>query len=349
MSEPVTIAVVGAGTMGRRHIEAIAAAPAARRLHSIVDPDPQAKDRAAALGVAWHPHIGSMLAGPSPDGVIVATPNPLHVPDGLACVEAGLPVLVEKPIAADVSSALRLVEAAEQAGVPLLVGHHRRHNPLITAAKQLLDAGRIGRIVAVNAMFWLCKPDDYFLPEWRKLPGTGPLFVNLIHDIDLLRYLCGEIASVQAVESRGARNGANEDTAAIILRFASGALGTASMSDAVAAPWSWELTACENPAYPPTGQSCYQIGGTDGSLELPALRLWSYPGGGKGWFEKLACVELGVEPADPLLRQMAQFCAVIRGTEPPLVSGREGLRTLSVIEAIKRSAQTGAPVEPGDL
>ncbi len=66
-----------------------------------------------------------------------------------------------------------------------------------------------------------------------------------------------------------------EETAAILLSFANGALGTFSVSDTTAAPWSWELTARENPAYPATGQACYMIGGTEGALELPGLR----PGG----------------------------------------------------------------------
>ncbi len=340
-----SLAVVGAGGMGRRHVEAIAASGGAARLHAIVDPAAAAKDYAAKLGVAWYRDLAAMLARNRPDGAILATPNHLHLSDGLACLGADIPVLIEKPVASDTSSARLLVEAAEQTGIPLLVGHHRRHNPLIAAAKQVLASGRIGTIVAVHAMFWLFKPDDYFAAEWRRLPGAGPLFVNLVHDIDLLRHLCGEIVSVQALQSSGVRKHANEDTAVIIMRFANGALGTASMSDTVVAPWSWELTAKENPAYPPTGQSCYLIGGTDGSLELPNLRVWSYPGGSKSWTEKLVSEALEVRPEDPLVRQIRQFAAVIRGEEPPLVPGREGLKTLEVIEAIKRSADTGASVE----
>ncbi len=97
-------------------------------LHAIVDPTPAARDIAAACAVPWFADIGGMLAAGKPDAVIIATPNSLHVEHGLAAVAAGLPTLVEKPIADSVAGARRLVEAADAAGVPLMVGHHRRHN-----------------------------------------------------------------------------------------------------------------------------------------------------------------------------------------------------------------------------
>lgn len=341
MVDTPSLAIIGAGGMGRRHIDAIAAAAGAAHLRAVVDPTDAARAYAQALGVPWYPHIVALLADGRPDGVIIATPNHLHAAQGLECVAAGLPILVEKPIAADIVSAHQLVLAAERAGIPLLVGHHRRHNPIIAAARQALTSGAIGRIVAVHAMFWLFKPDDYFAAAWRHQPGAGPIFVNLIHDIDLVRHLCGEIVSVQALQASEAGRTPNEDTAVAILRFASGALGTVSMSDTIVAPWSWELSARENPAYPPTDQSCYLIGGTEGSLTLPDLRLWSYPPGAKGWTQDLISEGLPVHGEDPLVRQIEHFAAVIRGIELPLVPGREGLRTLQVIAAIKQSAETG--------
>jgi predicted dehydrogenase len=343
MSTPVNIAVAGAGLIGKRHVEAIAASGAAR-LAAIVDPAPAAADYAASLGVPWRRSLAEMIDAEKPDGVILATPNQMHVEQGLACVAAGLPALVEKPIATDIAGALRLVEAAEAAAVPLLVGHHRRHNPLIAAAKAKLAEGALGRIVAVNAMFWLMKPEDYFDADWRRQPGAGPVFLNLIHDIDLLRHLCGEIVSVQAMESSAVRGFAVEDTAALLLRFASGALGTVAISDTVVAPWSWELTAAENPAYPATGQSCYQIGGTHGALELPNLRLWRNPGP-RSWWAPIEAETIAAPAEDPLIRQIRHFAAVIRGEAAPLVPGREGLMTLAAVEAVKAAAATGGTVE----
>lgn len=115
------------------------------------------------------------------------------------------------------------------------------------------------------------------------------------------------------------------------------------MSDSIAAPFSWELTAGENPAYPHTGESCYLIGGTHGSLTLPYLDLWQH-GATRSWWEPIAKDRVPYEPEDPLALQVAQFAAVIRGKAAPLVSGREGLNTLKVIEAVKESAASGGTV-----
>ncbi len=128
----------------------------------------------------------------TPDVVIIATPNQMNVYNGLECVRAKLPILIEKPIADATQSALLLVEEAKNVGIPILVGHHRRHNPIIQAAKEQIDSGFIGEIVAVHAACWLYKPDSYFDVAWRTQQGAGPVFINLImtsiyQDISLVR------------------------------------------------------------------------------------------------------------------------------------------------------------------
>lgn len=333
------IAVAGAGLIGKRHVAAMAQAEGAQ-LAAIVDPMPAAAAYAATLGVPYFTGLDGLIAAGAADAVILATPNQLHVQGGLACVRAGLPVLVEKPLATDVAEARVLVEAAEAAGVALLTGHHRRHNPLIAAAKAMIATGEIGAPVSVHAMFWLMKPDDYFDVGWRREPGAGPVFLNLIHDIDLLRHLVGEVVAVQAAQSNTVRGNAVEETAVLTLEFANGALGTANVSDTIPAPWSWELTTGENPAYPQTDQACYQIGGTHGALELPSGRLWHNPGK-RSWWEPLSARISPRASGDPLVLQIEHFARVVEGRELPLVSGREGLKTLAVIEAVKRAAQDG--------
>jgi len=121
---------------------------------------------------------------------------------------------------------------------------------MIEKAKQIIKSGRLGQVLTLHGQFWLMKPDDYFDIAWRREKGAGPVFLNLIHDVDLFRHLCGEVVCVQGQESNVVRGNAVEETAVILLRFASGALGTVNGSDSVVAPWSWELTAGENPAYP---------------------------------------------------------------------------------------------------
>lgn len=337
------LAVVGAGLIGRRHITAIALCEHAE-LAAIVDPAPEAASLAKQHGVPYYADLGQMLETVIPDGVIVATPNHLHVSNGLLCVQANCPVLVEKPISTSALQAQELVQAALDARVPLLVGHHRRYNPLIRQARHMIDNGLLGDIRAVQGTCWLFKPDDYYAQApWRTKLGAGPVSVNLVHDIDLLRHLVGDIVRVHAMAVPSARGHENEDVAAAVLMFDGGAVGSISVSDAIVAPYSWELTARENPAYTATDQSCYQLGGSHGTLSLPDLKLWRNEGE-RGWWQPVSMTSFPVDFSDPLLNQIQHFCEVIRGELEPLVSGAEGLATLRVIEAIQHSAKSGETV-----
>jgi predicted dehydrogenase len=339
MSEPVRLAVLGAGLIGKRHIQHIKAEPEAE-LFAIVDPFPEAKSLALEMNVRWSPSFATLADREKPDGVIVATPNQVHVANGLECIAVGVPTLVEKPIAGDVASATQLVEAAEAANVPLLVGHHRRYNPLMRKAKGAIESGQLGRVLVAHSFSWLYKPDDYFEIRWRREKGAGPVFLNLIHDVDNLRYLLGNVVSVQAYESNAFRSNPVEETAAVLLRFESGVLATISVSDAIVAPWSWELTSGENPIYPRTEETCYFIGGTHGSLSIPHLDFW-HNQDKRSWWEPIHRERLPVEMDDPLALQIRHFCRVIRHEEQPFVTGREGLDTLKVIIAVKEAAATG--------
>jgi predicted dehydrogenase len=341
----VRIAVAGAGTIGRRHAQEIDAAPYAR-LASIVDPGPAGPILAGTYGVPLHRSLTELLTRDVPDAVVLATPNRMHIAGGLQCVAAGVPVLVEKPIGDSVEGATVLVEAGEAAGVPVLTGHHRTYSPIMGRAREIVRSGRLGRIVAVAGTALFRKPDDYFeAGGWRRQPGGGPVLLNLVHDVNNLMSLAGDVVRVQATTSNAMRGFPVEDTAAVVLTFAGGALGTFLLSDAAASARSWELTARENDDYPWYGdEDCYHVAGTAGSLSIPTMRLRTYPGE-RSWHEPFATVTEAVEPADPLAAQIAHFAAVVRGEAKPLCSGRDGLTTLRVVAAVAESARTGAPVD----
>ena len=336
----VRIAVVGFGLVGRRHAEAVRRLPELE-LAAVVEPDPDSRQQAAELGAPSFSTLAEMFDNGAVDGVILATPTPMHVRQGLECIDRSCPLLVEKPIAVASEDALQLVEAAETADVPLLVGHHRRHNAVVRAAKSAILRGEIGDLRAVQTTCWFYKPDHYFASApWRMRRGAGPISVNLVHDVDLLRYYCGEVTRVQAQAAPSARGFENEDLAAALLCFESGAIATISVADTIVAPWSWELTARENPAYPATNESCYLIGGTRGSLSVPDLRIWSHEAE-PDWWTPISAKSLVAEAGDPLSVQAMHFADVIRGRCPPIVSGLEGLRSLQIVEAIKQAAETG--------
>ncbi|WP_420013060.1 Gfo/Idh/MocA family protein [Tateyamaria sp.] len=329
------IGVAGAGLIGKRHIKAIGRVPGVQ-LSGVLDP--------AVTPPSDLPMVADIEAlAACSDGVILAVPNALHRPMAVALVKAHCPVLVEKPLAGTAAEGAEMVSAADRVGVPLLVGHHRRHNPLIAKAKEIIDSGSLGPITAVHGHCWLPKPDRYYANAWRQGAGAGPLFINLIHDVDVLMHLCGPITEVQAFESNAIRGAEAEEVSVAILRFASGALGTVNLSDVSLGPWSWELTAGENPAYPATDQSSYVIGGRNGSLALPNLTLW-HQEDGPDWWAPMSTTRVPLDQVDPLEAQIAHFADVIRGDAQPIVTSQDGLRAVQVVEAIKQAAQTGQAV-----
>ncbi len=347
MTHPLRIAVAGAGYIGQAHMAALQQTPGAG-LSAVVDPSPAAPALAAAAGVPLYPSLDELLRHDRPDGVVLATPNTLHVPQALQCLEAGLPVLLEKPIAPSVAEALTLVERVEATGGRVLIGHHRAHSPIMAKAREVVQAGTLGRLVAVMGSATFFKPARYFDEgPWRREPGGGPILLNLIHEVHNLRLLCGEVVAVQALASNAVRGHAVEDTVSINLRFANGVLGSFMLSDTAACARSWEQTSQENKAYPSyDDEDCYIITGTQGSLSVPTMRLKTYPHTGEAsWWKPFEVGVVGLVRDDPIVQQMAHFGAVVRGEAPPLVSARDGLANLRVTDAIARAAASGDTVE----
>ena len=340
------IAVVGAGLIGQAHMRVAQASPTVT-LSAVVDPAPAAAGRAARAGVPLYASLEDLLARDKPDGVVLATPNPLHVAHALTCLRAGLPMLLEKPVAPTVAEAERLVQAATATNARILIGHHRAHSPIMAKARAVVESGQLGRLVTVVGSSTFFKPDHYFEDgPWRREPGGGPILINMIHEVHNLRLLCGEITAVQAIASNVVRGFAVEDTVAITLQFASGMLGTFMLSDTAASARNWEHTSQENKAYPTyDDEDCYVISGTHGSLSVPTMRIRGYPDGGDhSWWKPFETRVAGVLREDPLTRQMEHFGAVVRGEALPLVSLHDGVQNLRVTEAITRAARGGQTV-----
>ncbi|MCY4260064.1 MAG: Gfo/Idh/MocA family oxidoreductase [Rhodobacteraceae bacterium] len=339
MSARTRIAIVGYGLIGQRHA-AVAGQIPGLLLAAVVDDDRDKRAVAARLGCNVHAGLADLLADESPDGIILATPTAQHARQASLCIDAGIPTLIEKPIAATVKEARAVVRAAESVQIPLLIGHHRRYNGIVAAAKTAINSGLIGEMRAVHATCWLAKPPQYFLDQpWRQGPAAGPVSVNLVHDVDLLRVLCGEVACVKAMATPSRRGHANHDLAAAVLQFRSGVIGTITVADCVAAPWSWEMTSGENPAYPSINSSCYLFGGTRGSLSMPDLTLWRHSGP-PDWMTPMSAERVPHQAGEPLHRQMTHFVDVLHRRVRPDVSGIEGLRSLEVIEAIRMASET---------
>lgn len=324
------ISVIGAGSMGRKHAALINASGECE-LIGVCDIDPAAEASTLEFGASFYNDIDALLETERPDAAIIATPNSEHASCAETCAARSIHLLIEKPVADTPDAARRIEVAADTGGISVLVGHHRRHNPLVAAARAIVRGTEIGSLVGVSMLWTLYKPESYSSVEWRRRrPGGGPVLINLIHELDSLPYICGEISEVYACTNSKTRGLEVEDSFSVSLAFESGAVGTIIGSDTAASPWSYEITTGENPYYHHTKENCCYFLGTRGSLVFPRMELWRFADeAAVGWQHPMEKTAIDVTKKDPLEEQLKHFCQVIRGDEKPLTNTRDGGRSLA--------------------
>lgn len=318
--------IAGTGLIGHRHMAHIDDHPDLT-LAGIIDPDPDRRAHATAPGFASIEAVDTAA-----DGILIATPTETHLPLARAAAERGWHILVEKPLAETLEQADALIALAKDAGVHLLVGHHRRHHPRVARLKALLDEGVIGTPVAAQLMWCMRKPDDYFDVEWRKGMNGAPIKNNLIHDMDMLNWLFGPVDQIVGFGSNAIRQAPRTESGGVVIRFASGVVLTIVFADTTPTPWGFEAGTGESPAIPHTAQDSLRIAGTKGGLEFPSLTVWS---GAETWNDRPVPQAHDVPEGVPLIRQLEHFARVIAGQEPPLVTGAAGRAALADVLQIE--------------
>lgn len=337
-TRPVRLVVVGAGLIGERHARLAVRHPDVE-LAAIIDPNPQKSELATELSCQLLSSLNDINSNTC-DAVIIATPNSDHLDSGLVSLELGLPCLIEKPIADTLENAKKLAFAFTEQNIPLLIGHHRRYHNFAARAKEIIENQEFGVPVLASIIWAVRKPDSYFEQgAWRTKSDGGPLLINFIHEADLLLYIFGKVATVQATVSSTQRKQSVEDTAAIILTFESGVIATIVLSDAALTPWSFEGASGENPNIAETGISSWRVGCSHGSFEFPSLNIWTDSQDGVGdWSRKLKQEKEKVYQVEPLYEQLSHFVDLIRGTvSKPICNGHDGVEALRLVERIKQS------------
>ncbi|MFD9903249.1 Gfo/Idh/MocA family protein [Streptomyces sp. NPDC059063] len=199
MSEPLGVAVIGAGHMGADHVRRLARTVGGARVVAVADPDAARAEAAVAGldGVRVHTDAPAALAQPGVAAVVVASPDSAHEEALLAAVARGLPVLCEKPLAPDPEAALRVVEAEARAGRRLIqVGFMRRYDTEYRRLKTLLDADAIGRPLMLHCRHRNVSSPPHFTSAMLITSSVG-------HEIDAARWLLGqEITAVTVVRPR---------------------------------------------------------------------------------------------------------------------------------------------------
>ncbi len=337
---PVKLAIAGGGVIGRRHAVSIAEAAHAE-LIAVADPAASGNAMAEEFGVPLHTSIEALLEAESVDGVIVSTPTEHHFQPTMAALDVGCHVLVEKPIMPTIEEAEKVVVKEAASGRHVLVGHHRRYYALMHKAREIVQSGQLGQLVAMSGQWTARKNDDYYAPDWRKKWEAGPVLTNLIHEVDSLRFICGEVESIAAEVSHEVRGWEKEDAAAMVMRFASGALATFVLSDQTTSPWSWEFGTGETPFFPKSGQNSVRFMGTKAALDFPNLVLWHHGDDEPDWNHAIKPEEIAVELDNAYVRQIEHFCAVIGGREEPVISAKDATATLRTTLAVFEAARTG--------
>jgi UDP-N-acetyl-2-amino-2-deoxyglucuronate dehydrogenase len=229
-SKPVRFAVVGCGNIGTRHLAVLDAEERAEVV-AFCDTDPTKLEKLADLyeGVAGYRSLDQMLEACDADVVTVCTPHYLHAEHALKVIATGRHVLVEKPMALTVDEADRMISAAGNARVLLMVVKQNRHNLPVAFTREALDSGRLGRILMVQCnVAWNRYEGYYRQSPWlgRTEYEGGALFTQVSHFMDLMIWMCGDVVDAGGqIETKNHQIDI-EDCGTAWLRFANGAMGS---------------------------------------------------------------------------------------------------------------------------
>ncbi|ACL38774.1 oxidoreductase domain protein [Pseudarthrobacter chlorophenolicus A6] len=245
-----TAAIIGCGDVSSVHFAALASMPDAE-LVAVCDTHPGRLAAAeAAHGVAGYADHRELLRKVRPDVVHICTPHHLHASLAIDCLDAGVNVIVEKPLAHTLEEGRKLVAAAARGTAKIGVCFQNRYNATSVAMRELLDGGTLGRVLGASATVMWHRTADYYRDRpWRGTwdEGGGGLMMNqAIHTVDLLQWLVGDVAKVEGHASVRALAGIIEveDTAEFAAEHANGARSVfyATLGNAVNAPVTLDIT-----------------------------------------------------------------------------------------------------------
>jgi predicted dehydrogenase len=320
-------AIIGLGWWGRTIARTLHGSDAIQ-LVAAVDPAPHA----AESGLPLLPSLDAALANPSVQAVILCTPHTQHAAQILAAAAAGKHVFCEKPLCLTLADARAAVDACNQAGVVLGVGHERRFEPPILELRRLLASGALGTPLQIEANFsqdkFLALPSDNWRLSGQEAPA-GPMTATGIHLLDLAASLLGPAETAFARVRQLGSPLANGDTLGALIGYRSGA--NALISAILATPFDGR----------------FAIYGSEGWAEV---RDKAHPESPEGWI--FTSVRRGqaperreFPPASAVLANLHAFADAVAGRAPYPMQDAEKLATIASFEAIVRSAASGQ-VEP---
>jgi UDP-N-acetyl-2-amino-2-deoxyglucuronate dehydrogenase len=340
--------IIGCGMIAEFHTRAINEIEGARVVAAFSRSE---KNGAKIAGMAGgdckvYDDLDAMLAHPGLDVVCVCTPSGAHGDPAVRAARAGKHVVVEKPLEITLPRCDDIIAACDAAGVRLCTIFPSRFTPANITLKQAIDGGRFGRLTLGDTYVkWWRTQEYYDSGGWRgtwDLDGGGALMNQAIHNVDLLQWLMGDVESIQGATATLAHERIEvEDTAVAALRFKNGALGVIEAATS---------------AYPGLLKRT-EVHGDRGSarVEQDDITLWEFqlkaPSDADVHAAMARAAGFKAGASDPRgithvghRDQLADFLQAIDEGRPPAVDGREGRKSVEIIRAIYRSAETGAAV-----
>lgn len=316
MTAPLPVGVVGVGALGRHHARHLAAMHGVR-LVGVYDSDAaRCAEAATAFNCRAFTSCAALLA--EVDAVTVAVPTVLHHAVGIECLEQGVAVLMEKPLAATLEEADDMVAAAERQGVVLAVGHIERFNRAMRAAQSVLD--RPAFIEGVR-----------LAPFQPRGADVAVVLDLMIHDLDLALHLVGGAPAIDVRASGVSIVSAHLDIANARVEFAGGAVASV-VSSRVARERVRRLR-----IFQPTGYIALDL--ATGDATFMRLRPGWQPGIGTSLEEIVETVNLIAPQADALGLELAAFVAAVRGDPAQIVSAAEGRAALALALEVAHAVQ----------
>ena len=330
MKKSISVALIGAGRMGLTHAQTLGNIATAQVL-VVADANLEAAERGkqAARAERASSDIEAAMNDPSVEAVMIVTPTDTHANLIQMAAKAGKAIWCEKPIALTLEETQKTLKVVEDAGVPCQIGFQRRFDPGYIRAKELIEAGKLGKLETFRSL-----GRDTYLPNPVHIrPGGGTFLDMTVHDFDLARFLIGEVLEVSAWGTVLAHEMFAEaedcDTAVCMLRFENGVLGV--VESARHSNWGYDIRT--------------EVAGSEGKVVIEAPHktpIQHFTG-----FQNHTDVYMSFPDrfADAYRLQMEAFFAALLSGQTPSPSPKDALETLKICLAAKQSWQQGKPIK----
>jgi predicted dehydrogenase len=322
--------IAGLGSIGRRHFRNLLALGERDILLYRTQRSSLPDDELAGFPVETD--LQAALAH-NPQAVIISNPTSLHLDVAIPAAEAGCSILLEKPVSHTLEGMERLELALQTGGGRMLVGFHFRFHPTLRKAAELIQAGRLGKLLSVHAHWGAYLPDWHPWEDFRQGYSArsdlgGGVVLTLSHPLDYLRFLIGEVGSLWAFTSSQGFGLPVEDTAEIGLRFSSGVIGSLHL-DYNQRPPAHHFDIIGN-------QGSLRWDNIDGSLDVYDADMQT---------RQNFMPPAGFERNQLFLDEMSHFLSVLRGETDPLCTWQDGKQALRLALAALQSAEQGRLLE----